>query len=64
MLGATAAVIAGLLTRVGLAIGAEPSAWYAPSFYVPLAAILALAAYAFRVALGPRQPWAEALIEG
>jgi serine/threonine-protein kinase len=81
MLVATAAMIVGLLTRVGLlavvasmlpmglylnvpAIGAEPSAWYAPSFYASLAVLLAVVAYAFRLALGPRRLWTEAAIDG
>ena len=76
VLAATAAVIVGLLTRVGLlavvaamlptslylyvpAIGSEPSAWHAPSFYVPLLAVLALCVFAFKLALGPRRLWDE-----
>ena len=80
VLGATAGMIVGLLTRVGLLgvvasilpmglylsvpmIGAEPSAWYAPASYLPLLVILALAVYAFRLALGPRKLWSETLID-
>jgi serine/threonine-protein kinase len=75
-LGATAAVIVGLLTRAGLlavvaamlpmslylyvpSIGAGLSAWYAPSFYVPLLAVLAICVFAFKLALGPRKLWEE-----
>jgi serine/threonine-protein kinase len=80
VLGATAALIVGLLTRVGLlavvaailptglylsvpAIGPEPSAWYAPSFYVPLVVVLALAVCAFKLALGPRKLWKETILD-
>jgi len=80
VLAATAGLIVGLLTRVGLLavvasilpmglylsvpmIGAEPSAWYAPSAFVPLLVILVLAAYAFKLALGPRKLWSETLID-
>ncbi len=45
------------------AIGTEPSAWYAPSTCAPLLVVLALAVYAFKLALGPRKLWSETLID-
>jgi len=60
--GLLAVVASLLLTGLYLgvpAINADPSAWYAPGLYFPLALVLALVGYAFKLSLGTRRLWSE-----